>query len=130
MPSLALCEFPLKYVHSRQRSRLQSAIGGKKNSLHLNPAPCLVLTHPLIAGMFAPALRPASARAGVTSICMGRKGAQTGVGGGNTRTVTRDRKKKAASGVSVVKVRRPRCARRCIGSIVPLLLASLEESRV
>lgn len=80
--------------------------------------------------MFAPALRPASARAGVTSICMGRKGAQTGVGGGNTRTVTRDRKKKAASGVSVVKVRRPRCARRCIGSIVPLLLASLEESRV
>eukprot|EP00288_Rhodomonas_lens_P013435 CAMPEP_0177711522 /NCGR_PEP_ID=MMETSP0484_2-20121128/11907_1 /TAXON_ID=354590 /ORGANISM="Rhodomonas lens, Strain RHODO" /LENGTH=186 /DNA_ID=CAMNT_0019223263 /DNA_START=21 /DNA_END=581 /DNA_ORIENTATION=- len=66
----------------------------------------LAFADAFLPGMFAPALRPASARAGVTSICMGRKGAQTGQGGGNTRTVTRDRKKKAASGVSVVKVKK------------------------
>jgi len=49
----------------------------------------------------APQLR--ASRAGVTSICMGRKGAQTGLGGGNTRTVTREKK---GGGVAIIKVKR------------------------
>jgi hypothetical protein len=51
----------------------------------------------------APRLRTST---GVSTICMGRKGAQTGLGGGNTRTVTREKKNKTGSTVTVVKVKK------------------------
>jgi len=44
-----------------------------------------------------------SATTGASTICMGRKGAQTGKGGGQTRTVTRDKKK---GGVAIIKVKK------------------------
>ncbi|EKX38934.1 hypothetical protein GUITHDRAFT_115039 [Guillardia theta CCMP2712] len=50
----------------------------------------------------APRLRTST---GVSTICMGRKGAQTGLGKGNTRTVVREKKSKGSS-QTVVKVRK------------------------